>query len=63
MSCYFAFILRVLQIIIVLAKTNDFSQFLPWFSAIDLIKRLLKVDMTKRIGVTQSFLHPWIKEV
>ena len=33
------------------------------FSAIELIKALLKVDMNARLSVSQAYCHSWIKEV
>ena len=33
------------------------------FTAIDLIRRLLRVDMNSRLSVLQAYTHKWIKEV
>ncbi len=32
-------------------------------AAIDLIRRLLRVDMNSRLSVLQAYTHKWIKEV
>ena len=32
-------------------------------TAIDLIRRLLRVDMNSRLSVLQAYTHKWIKEV
>ena len=40
------------------------NHFCYWlFSAVDLIRRLLKVNMNSRLSVTQAFHHRWIDEV